>query len=102
MSRKRKSLGGTRHKLKGDFEIPAWVLEASPCLSSVAEDVYIAKSLAKAHGANREKNCQGLLRAAEKSLRQMENPKVEEKKRCAEGDRAARKYWEAKVCARQR
>ena len=81
-------------------DLPDWVEKATPCLRSVAEDAYIARSLAEGYGAKADPRCTGLMSAATKSMRKMEDVKAGEKLRCAEGDRAARKYWEAKVCAR--
>ena len=90
-----------RHQKRKISFLPAWVLkEKSACLRSVAEDAYFAKELAALYGASKKLKCQTLLRAAEKSLRQMESISGAEGKRCSEGDRAARKFWEAKVCAR--
>ncbi len=85
---------------KIEFEIPAWVESAPPCLRSVAEDVYYAKALAKRAGATTNPSCTPVLAAAGKSMRKFEDQKASERIRCAEGDRAARKFWEAKVCAR--
>lgn len=86
-------------------ELPAWVDALSPkegCLRSVAEDAYQAEAFAKSYGADQNPKCSGVLRAARKSLTAMENPKAKSGVRCKEGDRAARKFWEAKVCARAR
>jgi len=44
--------------------------------------------------------CKNAVRAARKLLAVMENPKISSGLRCKEGDRAARKFWEAKICAR--
>ena len=89
---------GRRHK-KIEVDLPDWVDAASPCLRSVAEDVYYAKALARGYGAESEPSCRELMATAAKSLAKMENPRIGEKVRCHEGDRAARKFWEAKVCA---
>lgn len=77
-------------------------LEDNDCLRSVAEDAYTARQLADEYGAKRDKSCAELLTAAGKSLAILEDRKASHKKRCSEGDRAARKYWEAKVCARKK
>ena len=82
--------------------LPAWVKrETNDCLRSVAEDAYTERHLAEEYGARNVKSCAELLAAAAKSLRMLEDAKAGDRKRCAEGDRAARKYWEAKVCARR-
>lgn len=83
-----------------EVDLPGWVEQASPCLRSVAEDVYVAKGMAEGYGAKTNPKCTPLLAAAGKSVRKMEDARAGEKLRCAEGNRAARKFWEAKVCAR--
>lgn len=92
---------GRHHKIVVD--LPAWV-DALPtnamCLRSVAEDVYTSKAMAANYGAETDPRCKGLLSAAKKSLRVLEDQRADDGKRCAAGDRAARKFWEAKVCAR--
>ncbi len=94
-----------RHK-RLVVDLPEWVDRLDPkrdaCLRSVAEDVYIARGLAIAYGAQDDSSCSQLMRAAEKSLQKLEDTKASSKIRCAEGDRAARKFWEAKVCARDK
>jgi hypothetical protein len=93
-----------KHKKTVSFTFPDWVDKLHPirdmCLRSVAEDVYVAKALAESYGATTNPNCVQTMRAAEKSVKKFEDPKTSAGKRCAEGDRAARKFWEAKVCAR--
>jgi hypothetical protein len=90
-----------KHKRTVVTEFPAWVEKSTDaCLRSVAEDAYIAQSLAAAYGAPHSSKCAQLMQAGEKSLKVLANPKASSKIRCAEGDRAARKFWEAKVCAR--
>lgn len=85
-----------------ELEIPAWVDQTPDfCLRSVAEDAYTAKALAKSYGAPHDERCAELMRAGEKSLAKLNDPKASPKLRCAEGDRASRKFWEAKVCARK-
>jgi len=93
----------TRKKnLKVTAEIPPWVQETdNACLQSVAEDVYVAQGLARAHGAHLDPSCKQLVAAASKSMKIMENVRASDKKRCDAGERAARKFWEAKVCARK-
>ena len=85
-------------------KFPEWVRRASeenPCLASVAEDVYYAKALVEAEPGHRSKACVELISAGMKSLRVLENQKASSRMRCSAGDRAARKFWEAKVCARR-
>jgi trans-aconitate methyltransferase len=81
--------------------MPDWVqTETNLCLQSTATDAYFAKALAEDAGATQKASCKQIVSAAEKSLRIMENRKAGIGRRCTEGDRAARKFWEAKVCAR--
>lgn len=90
-----------RHR-KIEIDIPAWVDETKDfCLQSVAEDAYTAKSMAVGYGALEDRSCAQLMRAGEKSLKRLADRKVSNKVRCSEGDRAARKFWEAKSCARR-
>ena len=88
-----------RHK-RIQVELPEWTAKAAPCLQSVAEDAYVAKALAEGFGAGTAPSCRELMTAGRKSLRTMEDTRAGENRRCAEGTRAARKFWEAKVCAR--
>jgi len=89
-----------RHK-KIVLELPIWAVETpNACLRSVAEDAYVARALAQSYGAMEDPSCRQLVNAAEKSIKKLEDSKAPMQKRCAEGDRAARKFWEAKVCAR--
>ena len=85
-------------------ELPEWIDKLDPkndaCLRSVAEDAYVARGLAIIYGAQADARCAQLMRAAEKSLKRLEDSKATSRLRCAEGDRAALKFWEAKVCAR--
>jgi hypothetical protein len=95
-----------RHKLPPRGEagrLPEWVKkEKNDCLVSVAEDAYRARGLAMDdYRADRYPQCAELLQAGEKSLRALESRRTAVEKRCAEGARAARKFWEAKVCARR-
>jgi hypothetical protein len=90
-----------KHKRTVVTEFPAWIEKSTDaCLRSVAEDAYVAQSLAVAYGAPHNSKCVQLMRAGEKSLKKLADTKASSKIRCAEGDRAARKFWEAKVCAR--
>lgn len=89
-----------RHK-KIEVDLPAWVSSSSDtCLRSVAEDAYYARALARTEGAHEKSSCRTTMAAGEKSLAIMADSKQPSGRRCAEGDRAARKFWEAKVCAR--
>lgn len=60
----------------------------------------MARAMALAYGAAKDDSCKQLLSAGDKSLKQLEDERASSRLRCAAGDRAARKYWEAKVCAR--
>ena len=84
------------------FTPPAWLLrEENPCVISVAEEVYAAQDLATGYGAPGYPQCAELLAAAQKSMRALSNTRADTKKRCAAGERALRKFWEAKTCARR-
>lgn len=89
-----------RHR-KSIIQFPAWV-EALPesCLRTSAEDAYYAKMLADKYGADQKPNCATRYKAGTKELTFMANSRTAESARCFSGDRAARKFWEAKVCAR--
>lgn len=90
-----------RHR-KLEVDYPEWLdSEQDACTVSVAQDVYYAKALALREGAEHLTSCRQLMEAGEKSLSVLESMKADSGKRCHEGDRAARKFWEAKVCARQ-
>jgi len=96
--------GVERHG-KIEVEYPDWIDAAEdrdPCLASVARDAYYAKALAERDRAPEIPSCAQLLRSAEKSMALLMEEGADMAKRCAAGDRAARKFWEAKVCARQR
>lgn len=88
-------------------EFPEWVHAErekkvpNACLVSVAEDAYYALALAEFEGAAKQEACAELLTAGKKSLRTLGNARASTSLRCKEGDRAARKFWEAKVCARR-
>ena len=93
-----------RHRLARQISrLPEWVkTEANECLVSVAEDAYKALSLAiDDYQADQYPSCAELLRAGEKSLDVMANANVSYAKCCAAGDRAARKFWSAKACAKR-
>ena len=82
--------------------LPEWVKgETNPCLVSNAEDAYMARHLAEEYGATGKASCAELLKAGEKSLKRMANTRLGDKERCDAGERAARKFWEAKTCARR-
>ncbi len=90
-----------RHK-KPEPILPPWYhTEQNPCVRSIIEDVYTAKRLAEEFGAGDVASCTQLIKAGEKSIKVLKNRRTSVEKRCAAGDRAARKFWEAKVCARQ-
>lgn len=88
-------------------ELPHWVIaeagspRGNPCLVSVAEEAYTALGLARLYGAEGQPACKDLLAAGMKSLRTLGDKQAELGLRCKAGDRAARKFWEAKVCARR-
>lgn len=82
--------------------LPEWVKkETDPCLVSTAEEAYTARFLAEQYRATDYSACDELLRAAAKSLKTLENASTGRKARCEAGDRATRKFWEAKSCARR-
>jgi hypothetical protein len=82
--------------------IPEWVeRETNDCLRSVGEEVYTARALARHYGAERYPSCAELLRAAEKAVRALGDDGASISHRTAVGERALRKFWEAKVCARR-
>lgn len=89
------------------IELPEWVFTErakqapNACLLSVAEDAYTALAFAEFEGAAEQAPCLELLTAGKKSLRTLSNAKAAAGLRCKAGDRAARKFWEAKVCARR-
>lgn len=92
----------SRHT-KVEVDYPEWVQnlvgKQYACLRSAAEDAYYARALAVFHGAPHDNSCAQLMKAGEKSLKIMESAS-EDRRRCDAGERAARKFWEAKVCAR--
>jgi len=83
--------------------LPAWVKTSkNDCLVSVAEDAYKSRGLAfDEYHAERYPQCEELLASGEIALRVLNNAKASVSKRCAMGDKAARKFWEAKSCARR-
>lgn len=93
-----------RHRqLVIDEEIPEWIDTSDDyCMRSVAEDAYTAKAWADKYGAKRNPGCRSPYQAALKSLKRMNNVRLSTKERASEGSRAARKFWEAKVCAREK
>jgi len=94
-----------RHKKSVTVEFPDWYFKLTDnedCLRSVVEDAYYAQQLALKEGAGVIASCEELMTAGEKSLKGLGNRRAAASLRCREGDRAARKFWEAKVCARRR
>jgi hypothetical protein len=76
--------------------------EKNDCLVSVAEETYTARRLAiEDWNAEAIPQCQELLRAGDKSRKILDDVKASDEKRSFAGERALRKYWEAKVCARR-
>ena len=92
-----------RHKLPPlALDLPKWVkVEDSDCLRSIAEEVYTARALALHYGAAEHPSCQELLRAGDKSRTVMDDAGGTIGARCEAGERALRKFWEAKTCARR-
>jgi hypothetical protein len=70
------------------------------CLRSIAEEMYTARHRATEYGADRLTSCSELLKAGTKEQRVMESQQPS-KQRCEAGNRAFRKFWEAKACARR-
>ena len=86
--------------------VPDWWDDArfsklSPCLQSVMQDAADAERWARHYRATDYASCQQVLAAAEKSLAELLDERVTEGARAAAGERAQRKFWEAKVCARR-
>lgn len=83
---------------------PDWFeeLEEGTCLRSVAEEAFKAKYLADSYGASLKSSCVELYNAGAKALAKMGDDHLTDEKRSEAGTRAARKFWEAKVCARRR
>jgi hypothetical protein len=84
------------------FVLPVWVEQSKDaCLRSIAEEVYTAKGLADGLNADSIPSCESSYRAGLKALKSLENEKLKSGDRCEAGERAMRKFWEAKVAARQ-
>jgi hypothetical protein len=99
---KKRSARGPRRPAKRGIVLPEWVERTEDnCLRSVAEDAYFAKSLAEGLDADSLASCVSTYRAGLKALEGLENGKLSSSKRCAAGDRAARKFSEAKDMARE-
>ena len=86
--------------------VPEWWDDArfsrlSDCLQSVLQDAADAERWARFYRAPDYPSCQQVLAAAEKSLAELLDEGVTEGARTAAGERAQRKFWEAKVCARR-
>lgn len=92
-----------RHKSPAVPTLPDWVKhEKNDCIVSVAEETYTARRLAAEDwNAAEIPQCQELLRAGDKSRKILDNTRASAKSRSAAGERALRKYWEAKACARR-
>ena len=82
---------------------PTWVKETkSPCLRSIAEEVYDALNrVIKKYNGNAYTQSKQLIAAGDKERRTLENASYSDGVRCKAGERALRKYWEAKVAARR-
>jgi hypothetical protein len=81
---------------------PDWFeeLEEFSCLRSVVEDALAAKLLAENYQAQYKASCAGVYTAGMKSLIRAGDDSLSEGERSDAAVRAARKFWEAKVCAR--
>lgn len=95
-----------RHRVPistGEGVLPDWVIrETNDCLRSVAEETYTARSLAvNVYRAMEFPSCSEIVKAGDKSLVSMNDTSLSSRVRCNAGERAMRKYWEAKVCARR-
>jgi len=84
-------------------ELPEWfdALEDGSCLRSVAEDAFTAKAWADKYGASMKLSCSELYNAGMKSLAKMGDKRLSAEAKAKAGTRAARKFWEAKVCVRR-
>jgi len=84
-------------------QFPEWMLHAdvNECLYSVGEDVLAAKILADKMGAASRLSCSEIYSAAMKSFRRLNDESLSIRERSAAGNRAMRKFWEAKVAARK-
>lgn len=83
--------------------IPPWApTETNDCLVSVGEEAYTARNLAVAGwNADQYPQCQELLAAGDKSRRVLDDTSASTELRTKSGERALRKYWEARSCARR-
>lgn len=92
-----------RHKHPAVPILPDWIKhEKNDCIVSVAEETYTARNLAvEGWNAGELPQCQELLRAGDKSRKILDNTRASAKNRSEAGERALRKYWEAKTCARR-
>ena len=83
--------------------IPTWAkTEPNECLTSVGEEVYTARNLAVVGwNADQYPQCAPLLAAGDKNRRILDDTTASVGKRTDAGERALRKYWEAKSCARR-
>ena len=84
------------------IDLPDWFdeLKDFSCLKGVAEDALEAKAWADTYKASFKTSCVGVYNAGLKALAKMGDKHLSEKERSKAGTRAARKFWEAKVCAR--
>lgn len=91
-----------RHKAPETLA-PPWIKsETNDCLVSVGEETYTARNLAvKVWNAEQYPQCRELLNAGDKSRRILDDTRADTSKRTDAGERALRKYWEAKSCARR-
>jgi hypothetical protein len=101
LSKKRPGRHRVVHFTVGD--LPDWFEELpdGTCLRSVAEDAFTAKFWADKYGASFKSSCVNVYNAGVKALAKMGDQHLPEDARSKDGTRAARKFWEAKVCARE-
>ena len=93
----------TRHRLPITKIRPEWTAtEKNDCLVSIGEEVYTARALATSWGAENHDSCRQLLRSGDKAHETMDRAALSYEARCKSGERALRKYWEARVCARRK
>ena len=92
-----------RHRAPQAGNIPAWVIrEENDCLRSIAEETYTARNLAvDVYHAIDFPSCREIVKAGDKSLEVLNDTNSSVRARCSAGERAMRKYWEAKTCARR-
>lgn len=92
----------SRHQ-KPQAVLPPWApTEKNDCLLSVGEEAYTARNLAVVGWhADKYPQCQQLLAAGDKSRRVLDDTKATVELRTKNGERALRKYWEARACARR-